>query len=155
MSLAPDPAGAFVVAGGRSGSVTVLRRDTGATTEVARHATSVLAVAWDPQRGTIASADLSGVLRISRADGSGTILERTAHTFGVRALRYLPDGSRLVSGGTDDTLRLFDPDDLEETLSLRSGWPAAAISVTPDSRTISAVGALAVNGPWVRVWRSR
>lgn len=80
-----------------------------------------------------------------------THLERTlqGHTAGVKAVAVTPDGSRIVSGGVDGTVRVWDltTGRLERTLE---GHPSTvfAVTVTPDGSRI-------VSGGYdhtVRVW---
>jgi WD40 repeat protein len=61
------------------------------------------------------------------------------HTKDVRAVAYLPDG-KLVSGGSDRTVRLWNPLSGECVRTLRAGTPVYAVAVSPDGSTIAYAG---------------
>jgi WD40 repeat protein len=58
---------------------------------------------------TLAIAGADGVIRLWDRDAARTVAELRGHDFGVRALAIDPDGGALVSGSTDQSLRLWDP----------------------------------------------
>lgn len=61
------------------------------------------------------------------------------HTKDVRAVAYLPDG-RLVSGGSDHTVRLWNPLSGECIRTIRAGTPVYAVAVSPDESLIAYAG---------------
>ena len=81
----------------------------------------------------------------------GGPLERIlqGHTDTVEAVAVTPDGQRIVSGGADGTVRVWDlaSGRLEHTLQGHSDW-VVAVAVTPDGRRIVSGG----HDKTVRVW---
>lgn len=61
------------------------------------------------------------------------------HTKDVRAVDYLPDG-RLVSGGSDRTVRIWNPVTGETVRTIKAGTPVYAVAVAPDGRTLAYAG---------------
>lgn len=63
----------------------------------------------------------------------------TGHTKDVRAVAYAPDG-RLVSGGSDRTVRMWDPAAGATLRTLKAGTPVYAVAVSPDGTTLAYAG---------------
>src|SRR5262245_56715088 len=61
------------------------------------------------------------------------------HTKDVRATAYLPEG-RLVSGGSDRTVRVWDLTTWELVQTIQARTPVYAVAVAPDGRTIAYAG---------------
>lgn len=61
------------------------------------------------------------------------------HTKDVRAVAYGPDGV-LVSGGSDRTVRAWDPLTGEPRRTLKAGTPVYAVAVSPDGTTLAYAG---------------
>jgi WD40 repeat protein len=61
------------------------------------------------------------------------------HTKDVRAVAYLPDG-RLASGGSDRTVRVWDPATGEPVLNIQTRTPVYAVAAAPDGRTLAYAG---------------
>ena len=73
------------------------------------HEDVIHAVAWRPDASGWATASLDRTLQVRSADGALVrIIE--GHSRGVLALGYLPDSRTLVSGGIDQSLRVWDAD---------------------------------------------
>jgi WD40 repeat protein len=61
------------------------------------------------------------------------------HTKDVRAVVYLPDG-RVVSGGADRTVRVWNPATGEPVRTIKAGTPVYAVAAAPDGRTLASAG---------------
>lgn len=61
-----------------------------------------------------------------------------SHTDSVRSLAVLPDGQRLVSASSDQTLRIWDLATGQLLQVIDAGAPLHAVTVTPDGRRIIA-----------------
>ena len=61
------------------------------------------------------------------------------HTKDVRAVAYLPDG-RLVSGGSDRTVRVWNPATGEPLRTIKASTPVYAVAAAPDGRTFAYAG---------------
>jgi WD40 repeat protein len=67
------------------------------------------------------------------------VRQLVGHTKDVRAVAYLPDG-RLVSGGSDRTVRVWDAATGGTVRTIKAGTPVYAVAVAPDSRTLAYAG---------------
>jgi WD40 repeat protein len=63
----------------------------------------------------------------------------TGHKKDVRAVAYLPEG-RLLSGGSDRTVRVWDLASWEQVRTIAARTPVYAVAVAPDGRTIAYAG---------------
>ncbi len=73
------------------------------------------------------------------------------HTYSVRAVAYSPDGSRIVSGSLDKTLKIWDASSGQELATL-SGHTSSVLAVA-----FSPSGDLIYSGSWdrtIKVWPS-
>ncbi len=59
------------------------------------------------------------------------------HTHQVRSVAFSPDGSRIVSGSVDNTLKLWDAKSGEETLTFQYNNPVMSVAFSPDSARIA------------------
>ena len=66
----------------------------------------------------------------------------TGHTAPVESVAFSPDGSRIVSGGDDETLRLWNADTGQPIGEPLTGHTAAVLSVafSPDGKRIASGG---------------
>lgn len=124
---------------------------------------------WTAKSAVCAAAVRAGGKQVAAgaADGSLTVLDvsageakevwsGTAHTAGVAAVAYAPDGSALATAGGDGALQLWTLDEagvpkpghrFEGQPGLGAGgglFPLSAAAFTPDGRFVAAAGADAV-----------
>jgi WD40 repeat protein len=79
----------------------------------------VLAVAIDPDGGTLASAGEDGMIKLWDVDTRQERSSFAGHADYVHALAFAPDGRILASGSRDRTIKLWD-------LSLINGPPISS-----------------------------
>src|SRR5438105_565359 len=103
--------------------------------------TLLLGIAW---LGLVMTAPLS-------AQQSATL---TGHTDSVWSVAFSPDGKRIVSGGRDQTVKVWDAQTGTETLSLKghTDW-VNSVAFSPDGKRIASGsgGGLNKTGE-VKVW---
>ncbi|MGH7293855.1 MAG: WD40 repeat domain-containing protein, partial [Polyangiaceae bacterium] len=98
--------GTDLVVGDASGGVRVLDARSGQARWMApAHEGGVLAVAWNPRAGLLASAGQDGRARIFAYDG-GALAELPGTSAWVEAVAWSPDGSRLATA-SGKTVRLW------------------------------------------------
>jgi WD40 repeat protein len=78
------------------------------------------------------------------------VRQLVGHTRDVRAVAYLPDG-RLVSGGSDRTVRVWNVVIGEAVHTIRAGTPVYAVAATPDLMPITSRSRPSASTPVRRV----
>jgi WD40 repeat protein len=76
------------------------------------------------------------------------------HKKDVRAVVYLPDG-RIASGGSDRTVRVWEPFSANEPTVIKAASVVYALAVSPDGNTLASAGrsaAKATNANSVKLW---
>ncbi|MFM6255198.1 MAG: WD40 repeat domain-containing protein, partial [Dolichospermum sp.] len=71
------------------------------------------------------------------------------HSNSVNAIAVTPDGKTVISGSSDNTIKIWDLETGEEKLTFKghSSW-VTAIAVTPDGKTV-------ISGSWdntIKIW---
>lgn len=115
------------------------------------HSSSVEALAWSPDGGSLATGSASHTACIWRADGAKPWQWKAARTIrgfadgfkdGFRALAWSPDGTRLAAAGADSSARVFQcsDDDLRhmEVVSALTGHtgPLWDIAWSPSGKSL-------------------
>jgi WD40 repeat protein len=109
-SVAFSPDGHRLVSGSDAGNVQLWHADDGTPDGDARdQGQPVSAVAFSPDGTLVAAADLNRSVRLWYADypqeATGPL---AGHTDAVRSVEFSADGSRLVTGSNDGTVRMWD-----------------------------------------------
>jgi WD40 repeat protein/class 3 adenylate cyclase len=76
---------------------------------LAGHADAVVAGAFNPRSGVLATASWDGTARLWEAATGRPIAALRGHAASVVDVAFSPDGERLVTASTDGTARLWDP----------------------------------------------
>jgi len=138
-----SPDGSRVAAGTKDGSVHVWEVKGGKSLYVIpSDGKAVHALAFAPDGGALAVGYHESGIRVFGPDPKVARLA-VGQSLTVNNLRYLPDGSRLVAGAADDTVRLWDAATGRLVLTLREhgkpvtgvatgGSPARIVSASAD-----------------------
>lgn len=144
-----------IVSGDERGAVSVWRAAAAAPASPAGEAAleNVTATSLHAGRRLLATAGtLAGraVIVVRPLDGQAPPITLDGHAGPVRALAFTPDGSRILSGGDDRTLRLWDPARPAEPVAVVGDTTAAvnALALAADGTQVLAAGADHV----VRAW---
>jgi WD40 repeat protein len=111
----------------------------------------VYELAYSPDSTRLAVASTIGIWIYDARTGEVLRL-LTGHTDSVRCVAFSPDGSTLVSGSSDRTIRLWDADTGEPTATL-TGHTATVYSVafSPDGQTLASGG----SDEFIKFWDVR
>ena len=161
--IAYSPDGALIVGGGTSRNVRVWRTSDGAQEFILYHAHQAGSIAMSPDGSTLATATCQQSTAASQCtDGAiwlwdlatgRRIHELTGFPEGVVDVEFSHDGSALLGGSRDGTLRAYRMSDYEPllvTFSSVGGSPAAiiAMAISSDGRFLATGG----NGR-IHMWR--
>ena len=123
----------FLLTGSRDGTVRVWNRHTG---EVVRK--------WAPHRGWVGKIRVSPDGKWALSYASGHLIVETSidtgrprlpwdrHLSSVQALAFAPDGSRIVSGSLDRTIRVWDVSTWKTVRTVPSSSGVTSVAVSPD-----------------------
>jgi WD40 repeat protein len=91
------------------------------------------------------------VLRLKDLDTEKEIRSFTGHSAAIHAVAFSPDGSRLVTGSIDKTIKVWDARKGGELLSITgSNSMVESVDVSPDGRLIASCANM--NDDFVRIW---
>ncbi|MDF5752797.1 NB-ARC domain-containing protein [Spongiactinospora sp. TRM90649] len=153
--VAPD--GSWLASAGDDGTVRIWDTRTGALLGELPHPAGVWSCAIAPNGSFLATGDAGGVVRLwNRAPTPPSggepraepRLELRGHTAGVWGCPIGPDGTWLVTGGDDGTLRIWDVATGKQRALLRDSEGVWTVDLGPDGTLAASAG---VDGA-VRLW---
>ncbi|MBS1692256.1 MAG: TIR domain-containing protein [Actinobacteria bacterium] len=110
ISVAVDPNGGRVAAGGADNTIRLWDTDTGrwSPTALTGHRGMVTSVAFSPDGGALASGSADDTVRVWDVANGTQRAEMSGHQGAVVRVAWSPDGARIASGSTDGTVRIWD-----------------------------------------------
>jgi WD40 repeat protein len=144
----------IVVGSGGSGAAhELVRWDPGTGQGIARfagHKGEVKAVAYSPDRRTLATASADKTARLWDLNTGKLLATLEGHAGAVRAVAFAPRGPKLATAGADKTVKLWDRTTRKELATLRGhAEEVTALEFSPDGRTLFSGSA----DKTVKVWR--
>jgi WD40 repeat protein len=146
-SMSLSPSGECVVMSSRESmrDVEVFRSDSGVKTAVIpAESARIFTVRWSPMEKLVAAADGRGLVRLFETEHWREVARYTGHVKGqyVNCVAWSPDGSRLATGGWDETIRIWNARDAT-TIRVIEGHNAQIqeIDWSPDGRRIASYAA--------------
>ncbi|HYH66673.1 MAG TPA: serine/threonine-protein kinase [Urbifossiella sp.] len=133
------------LAAATAGGAGVWDADTGRKQPWADGPREAYAVAFAPGGDTLALSE-PGAVRLRSAQTGAVVQSFVGSPLRVNAVAFSPDGSRLLTGGADGTVRVWDVASGQELLTLASDAEEATAVAWVGSRVYAAVGGA------VRVW---
>lgn len=149
--VAFEPSGTLVAYGSADHSIRVVEVSTGQEKAVLRgHPDQPYRIAFDRTGRVLGSSSMGkDVVLWDLGRGAGASPEPRGHSSEVHGLSVSPDGSRVASGGTDQTIRCWDTETGELRWVARGqGARVNAVAFRPDGK---AVASAAMDGV-VRIW---
>jgi WD40 repeat protein len=159
VTLAYSPNGGTLVGGGTSRNVQVWRTDTGASVFTLNHAHQVSKVAISPDSSTVATGTCMQIINDICSEGGIWLWElptgkliRKLNGFPniVENLAFSADGSLLIAGSRDGTLRVYTTSNYESTFETTVSGGISAMALSADSGML-VTGSL--NGD-VHLWKN-
>ncbi len=102
-----------------------------------RHSSPVTRLRWAPKGTVLASADISGGLRLWEPNGHSRSFK--GHSRAIRALAFSPDGRRLVTGDRVGHVKLWELPRPQTRKLIELTPPAMAVSASPSGRLVAAL----------------
>ena len=159
VTMAYSPRGGTLVGGGTSRNVQVWRTDTGTSVFTLNHAHQVSKVAISPDGSTVATGTCTEYVNNECSDGGIWLwdlptgkLVRKLNGFPniVENLAFSADGSLLIAGSRDGTLRVYTTSNYQSTFQTFSPGGISAMALSSDSGML-VTGDLSGN---VRFWKN-
>jgi WD40 repeat protein len=141
LALAYSPRGGTLVGGGSSRNVQVWRASDGAPVYTLSHAHQVMNAAVSPDGSTLATATCITVVNYDCTEGgvwlwnlpSGKLIQKLGNFPNeVERVAFTTDGSNLVAGSRDGTLRFYPVTDYAAPIQYQSPGGISAMALSPD-----------------------
>jgi len=141
MALAYSPQGGTLVGGGSSRNVQVWRASDGAPVYTLSHAHQVMNAAISPDGSTLATATCITVVNYDCTEGgvwlwnlpTGKLIQKLGNFPNeVERVAFTTDGSNLVVGSRDGTLRFYPTTDYASPIQYQSPGGVEAMALSPD-----------------------
>ncbi|MFM9458426.1 nSTAND1 domain-containing NTPase [Streptomyces europaeiscabiei] len=102
------------------------------------HTDEVRAVAFSPDRNTLATGSADKTVRLWDPATGKTRTTLKGHTDQVTSVAYSPDGHTLATGSADKTVRLWDPATHKTRTTLKEHTqPVTSVAYSPDGHTLA------------------
>ncbi|WP_319056764.1 nSTAND1 domain-containing NTPase [Streptomyces europaeiscabiei] len=102
------------------------------------HTDEVRAVAFSPDRNTLATGSADKTVRLWDPATGKTRTTLKGHTDQVTSVAYSPDGHTLATGSADKTVRLWDPATGKTRTTLKEHTqPVTSVAYSPDGHTLA------------------
>jgi len=158
-ALAYSPKGGTLVGGGTSRNIQVWRASDGAPMYTLNHAHQVSKAAISPDGSTLATATCITVVNFDCSEGgvwlwnlpTGKLIQKLGSFPNmVESVAFTADGSNLVTGSRDGTLRFYPTTDYVSMFQFQSPSGISAMALSPDG------GYLATGNPngEIFVWKN-
>ncbi len=114
------------------------------------HRQDVTALAFSPDDSLVATCDISGRVQMFRTETGERLWRNDVHSAPINACLFTPDGQRLLTASSDDTVGQLDVGTGQDLFrdALAHGAPVLSMAITPDGRWLIT----AADDGKVRVW---
>lgn len=114
----------------------------GTTSTIQGHRDSILAVAFSPDGGTIASASYDKLIKLWTVADGKVIATLKEHSDAVYAVAFMPGGAQVLSAAGDRTVKVWDVSTGKRLFTVNDSLDAVyTAAVHPSGRWFAAAGA--------------